>query len=140
MNCAFLEPVHSLLQKTSRISIHERVGVNRGLNLSKKFHFELNVQKKVPNNRPELYQTKEKMLQTVIWHLFLEFWAKVKNFLTCHLRFFRVWTWKKYRVEYTQIFVQVCHLKSFQGADEMADWSTLSKALSDGDQKCPSIK
>ena len=29
-------------------------------------HFQLNLKKKVPNHRPKLYQSKEKMLRTVI--------------------------------------------------------------------------
>jgi hypothetical protein len=35
----------------------------------------------VPHHDPEQYPPKKKMIRVVIWHPFLEIWAKVKNFL-----------------------------------------------------------
>ena len=35
--------------------------------------------KKVPNHSPEHYPPKDKILRRVIWHSFLEIWAKVKK-------------------------------------------------------------
>ena len=48
----------------------------------KVFHFDSNLQKKVPNHYSEHYPHKEKGLRRVIWHSFvLEIWAKVKKIL-----------------------------------------------------------
>ena len=45
------------------------------------FHVDPNLQRGVPNHDPEQYPPKKKMIRVIIWHPFLEIWAKVKNFL-----------------------------------------------------------
>ena len=45
------------------------------------FHVGPNLQKGVPNHDPEQYPPTKKMIRVIIWHPFLEIWAKVKNFL-----------------------------------------------------------
>ena len=60
--------------------------VTKGALISEIVSLELQLPKKVPNYSPEHYSPKKKLLTTtrgsaVIWHLFLEIGAKVKNFL-----------------------------------------------------------
>ena len=40
-----------------------------------------NLKQNVPNYAPGQYPPKKILLRGVIWHLFLEIWAEVKNFL-----------------------------------------------------------
>ena len=47
--------------------------------ISKKHFCGSHLQKKVPNHYPEHYPPKGKMPRIVIWHLFLEIWAKVEK-------------------------------------------------------------
>ena len=53
----------------------------RWLNLIRFFHFDSNLQKWVPNHDHEHLLFKWIVLWVVIWHPFLEIWAKVKKIL-----------------------------------------------------------
>ena len=53
----------------------------KGALIAESFSIWLKPPKKSAKKYPVHYSLKEKMLRIVIWHLFLEIWTKVKNFL-----------------------------------------------------------
>ena len=55
--------------------------VKGGLISESLFYIGSNINKKLPNYTPEHFPFSCKVLRRVIWQLYLEMWAKVKNFL-----------------------------------------------------------
>ena len=84
------------------------------------FHFGTNLKKWVPHHAPEHLFFRCIVLRGVIWHTFLEFWAKVKHFLQCLAK---IWIdcllemdityhnqWKKWQWEVTD---RICRLSFY---------------------------